>query len=47
MRTSCKPQTSQEYVGFRDNTSGTGKIPDLAVSFKLPNGNRELEVGFS
>lgn len=51
MRTSFKARTSQEYIGFRDNTSGTGKIPDLAVTFKLPNGNRELvlvlEVGFS
>lgn len=51
MRTSFKARSLQEYVGFRDNTSGTGKIPDLAVSFKLPNGNRELvlvlEFGFS
>lgn len=51
MRTNFQARNSQEYVGFRDNTSGTGKIPDLAVSYRLPNRNRELvlvlEVGFS
>lgn len=39
IRTSLQARTSQEYVGFSDNTSGSGKIPDLAVSYKLPNGN--------
>ena len=50
-RSSLQTKTSQQYVGFSDNTSGSGKIPDLAVRCKLPNGNAErvlvLKVGFT
>lgn len=51
IRTGLRTRTSKEYVGFTDNPLGSGKIPDLAITYKVPNGNTEivlvLEVGFT